>query len=465
MPVSDQSLPVSRRAHTTTCDNSDVNAAERVAGLIDASPTPFHAVATAVDLLESAGGRVPESSLEAVSPGLWYLAQDGALVAWLVGAHHGPRTGLRIVGAHTDSPNLRLKPQPDRDRLGYGRLGVEVYGSPLLNSWLDRDLGVAGRLAVRDSVGGIRSQLVRIDEPLLRIPQLAIHLDRDVNSKGLVLNPERHLSPIWGVDPAIWESEADSASAAASGGFLGFVAETCGIDIDDVFGHELMVFDLQPSRLIGHDRQLLSAPRIDNLVSCFTATLALAALATEDSENPHIAAVCLFDHEEIGSVSTTGADSPWLQRMLEVIVEGFAAGCQPCIDDIAASRADSCVLSADGAHATHPNYPERHDQQHQVVLNGGPVLKSNANQRYATNALTGAYFALACEQAGVPMQRFVSRSDMPCGSTIGPITAAKLGIATVDAGCAQLAMHSAREVCGAKDIRWFQQAIKHFLSG
>ena len=428
-----------------------VAAAERVARLIDASPTPYHAVEQAVEILVAQGGaRVPAGSAEAASPGLWYLAEGGTLAAWLVGESHHARSGLRVVGAHTDSPNLRPKPRPDRGSGGYRQLGVEVYGGALLNSWLDRDLGVAGRLAVRNGAGGVRSHLVRIDEPLLRIPQLAIHLDRDVNEKGLVLNRQQHLTPIWGLD---------GGERPGTAAFLDVVAEAAGVDPDDVLGHELMAFDLTPARLVGEGRSMLSAGRIDNLVSCFAAVEALTAASAEPGQR--IAAVCLFDHEEVGSVSSTGAASPRLDRLVDRLATGFDADS----DDAAAARADSLVLSADGAHATHPNYPERHDPHHPVVLNGGPVLKANANQRYATDALTGAAFRLACERAGVPLQQFVNRSDMACGSTIGPITAGRLGIGTVDAGCPQLAMHSARELCGAHDIGWFKAAIEQFLLG
>ncbi len=442
-----------------------VDAAERVARLIDASPTPYHAVEQAAGMLASAGARVPSGSAEAASPGLWYHAEGGALAAWAVGDNHGARSGMRIVGAHTDSPNLRLKPRPDAGQGGaYRQLGVEVYGGALLNSWLDRDLGVAGRLAVRDGTGGVSPRLVRIDEPLLRIPQLAIHLDREVNEKGLVLNRQQHLSPIWSLDAqaAIGEATASLDAPPARRGaraFMDTVAEAAGVDPIDVVGHELMVFDVDRARFVGEGASMLSAARIDNLLSCFAAVDALVAAA--DAPGPRIAAVCLFDHEEVGSVSSTGAASPRLDRLVDRLASGFGADS----DDAAAARADSIVLSADGAHATHPNYPERHDQQHPVILNGGPVLKSNANQRYATDALTGAAFRLACERAEVPMQLFVSRSDMASGSTIGPVTAGRSGMGTVDAGCAQLAMHSARELCGAHDIGWFRAAIEQFLLG
>lgn len=426
-------------------------AAERIGGHIDASPTPFHAVERAVELLAAAGGRPAASAAEAASTGLWYEASGGSLTAWCVGARHGPRSRFRIVGAHTDSPNLRVKPNPDLRRAGCGQVGVEVYGSALVNSWLDRDLGVAGRLAVRDPAGGVSARLVRIDGPWLRIPQLAIHLDRGIDEQGLRLNRQLHLAPIWTLDPG------------SGTGFLEAVAAEAGLSAAEVVGHDLMLFDPIPSRLVGADGEMLSASRIDNLVSCFAAVEALIEAAAADGPGlgPAIPMVCLFDHEEVGSVSATGAASPLLDRALELLAAGFGAS----VDDMAAARAASLLLSADGAHATHPNYPDRHEPEHPVALGGGPVLKLNANQRYASDALTGAAFRLACERAGAPVQVFASRSDMPCGSTIGPVTAARLGIAVVDAGCPQLAMHSIRELAAARDVAWFQAAVIEFLRG
>ncbi len=426
----------------------DMAAAERIGGHIDASPTPFHAVEHAVGLLTAAGGRLAATAVEAASAGLWYEASAGSLTAWCVGQRHGPRSGFRIAAAHTDSPNLRVKPRPDRGRGSCGQIGVEVYGSALVNSWLDRDLGVAGRLAVRDGAGGAAARLVRIDGPWLRIPQLAIHLDRGIDEHGLRLNRQLHLSPIWTLDPG---AEA----------FLSAVAAEAGVAAADVVGHDLMLFDPAPSRLVGPGGDMLSASRIDNLVSCFAAVEALIDAAAADEPGSAVPMVCLFDHEEVGSVSATGAASPRLANVLERLSAGFGASA----DDGAAARAASLVLSADGAHATHPNYPDRHEPEHLVALNGGPVLKVNANQRYATDALTGAAFRLACERVGAPVQLFVNRSDLACGSTIGPVTAGRLGIGVVDAGCPQLAMHSIRELAGRRDVAWFRAAVAEFLRG
>lgn len=445
-------MPVEPAVESAAAGGGDFTAAaERIGGHIDASPTPFHAVERAVELLAATGGRPAATAAEAASPGLWYEASGGSLTAWCVGARHGPRSRFRIVGAHTDSPNLRVKPNPDLRRAGCGQVGVEVYGSALVNSWLDRDLGVAGRLAVRDPAGGASARLVRIDGPWLRIPQLAIHLDRGIDEQGLRLNRQLHLAPIWTLDPG------------SGAGFLEAVAAEAGLSAAEVVGHDLMLFDPTPSRLVGAGGEMLSASRIDNLVSCFAAVEALIEAAAADGPGlgPAIPVVCLFDHEEVGSVSATGAASPLLDRALERLSAGFGAS----VDDRAAVRAASLVLSADGAHATHPNYPDRHEPEHPVTLGGGPVLKLNANQRYASDALTGAAFRLACERAGAPVQVFVSRSDMPCGSTIGPVTAARIGIAVVDAGCPQLAMHSIRELAAARDVAWFQAAVIEFLRG
>ena len=335
-----------------------------------------------------------------------------------------PDAPLRIVGAHTDSPNLRLKPKPDRSAAGCRQVGVEVYGGALLNSWLDRDLGFSGRLVAR-SDDGVHVVLVRDDRPVARIPQLAVHLDRGVNDKGLVLNPQVHLSPVLG------------AGTAQDGDFATMAAVAAGVDPDEVLAFDVMFHDLTPSRLVGIREDMVSAPRIDNLLSCHAGTEAL--IATAEGHGP-VPVLALFDHEEVGSVSSTGAAGPLLERTLRRFV-GLDA--RPI--------GDSIVFSVDGAHATHPNYPERHDPEHRILLDGGPVLKFNARERYATDAVGAGIVRLAAERAGVEIQSFVSRSDMACGSTIGPATAAVLGMRTVDLGVAQLAMHSARELCGSAD--------------
>ncbi len=417
---------------------------------VDASPSPFHACREAATRLEVAGfTRLRETDAWPRDRGRYYLLRGGSLVAWSSEYAEGPATPFRVVGAHTDSPNLRIKPQPDLSRAGWQLLGVEVYGGALVNSWLDRDLGLSGRVALRGADGGpdaVEHRLVHVDEPVLRVAQLAIHLDREVN-EGLRLNPQHHLTPLWGVGDA-------------PGDFRAFVAKTCEVDPDAVLGWDLMTHDLTPSRRIGRDRDLVAAPRLDNLATSYAGVQALLSAVESRPGRPWVPALVLFDHEEVGSMSERGAFSTLLPAVLERVVR--AGGGER--DDYLRALAGSVVASGDMAHATHPNYADRHDPEHQVRVNGGPVLKVNAKLRYATDAVGAAAFVSACEQAGVPVQRFVSRSDMPCGSTVGPMTAALTGATTVDFGAPTLSMHSAREMCGAHDPAMYAGALAAFLS-
>ncbi|GAA2249573.1 MULTISPECIES: M18 family aminopeptidase [Kitasatospora] len=410
---------------------------------LSASPSPFHAVASAAERLEKAGfRRVLETDAWDAAPGGRYLIRGGALIAWYVPEGAGPETPFRVVGTHTDSPNLRVKPLPDTGSAGWRQVAVEIYGGVPLNTWLDRDLGLSGRLALRDG----STVLVQIDEPLLRVPQLAIHLDRQVN-EGLKLDKQRHLTPIWGL------------GEVTEGSLIEFVAERAGVAASDVIGWDLMTHDVQPPAYLGRDRELLAAPRLDNLLSVHAATAALAAVA--GAELPYIPVLAAFDHEETGSESDTGAQSPLLGNVLDrsVYARGGSA------EDRARALAGTVCLSSDMGHAVHPNYSERHEPGHHPLPNGGPILKVNVNNRYATDAVGRAVFTAACEKAGVPWQTFVSNNAMPCGTTIGPITAARLGITTVDCGIAALSMHSARELCGADDPYLLASAIKAFLEG
>jgi aspartyl aminopeptidase len=360
-------------------------------------------------------------------------------VAWNSADDAGGRP-FRVIGGHTDSPNLRVKQHPDRQIAGWQVVALEPYGGAWLNSWLDRDLGLSGRLSVRDGAG-IAHRLVRIDDPILRVPQLAIHLAED--RKSLTLDPQRHVNAVWG----------------AGGGhrtFIGFVAEHAGVDPEDVLGADLMTHDLTSSRLAGVDDQFVSAPRLDNQASCYAGLEAFLDAASAE----HLPVLALFDHEEVGSTSDHGADSDLLLTTLERIVLAGGGGRA----DFLRRLPGSMVASADMAHATHPNYPERHEPGHLIAINGGPVLKVHPNLRYATDGRTAAAFALACRQAGVPLQRYEHRADLPCGSTIGPMTSARTGIPTVDVGAAQLAMHSARELMGANDVSAYAAALRAFLS-
>ena len=415
---------------------------------IDASPSPFHACATAAAQLEAAGFvELDEAEAWPSGPGRHLIRRGGSLVAWATDVHHTPTDGFRIIGAHTDSPNLRIKPQPDAGHLGYRQLAVEVYGGALLNSWLDRDLGLSGRVVVRGGTGA-EERLLRIDRPLLRVAQLAIHLDRDIGERGLLLNPQQHLSPIWGLgDPT-------------PGGFASLLAAELAVDAGAILAWDLMAHDLAPATLAGADSELISAPRLDNLCSAWAGLEALLAVTGDGVAPGPIPVLVLFDHEEIGSASERGAASV----LLPTVVERIGAGLGGTRDDLFRALAGSVCCSADMAHATHPNYADRHEPNHKIRLNGGPVLKVNSNLRYATDGASAAAFVLACEQAGVPHQRYAHRSDMPCGSTIGPITAARLGIPTFDMGAPQLAMHSARELCGADDPAHYTAAMAAFLA-
>jgi aspartyl aminopeptidase len=408
--------------------------ADRLLRFIDSSPTPFHGVATVAEELDAAGFvRLDEREPWPAGAGDHYVARGGSLVAWR--SSGDPTAGFRVVGGHTDSPNLRLKQHHDLDAGGPAVVALEPYGGALLRTWFDRDLGVAGRLVLRD--GSVH--LVRVDQPVLRVPHLAIHLDREAKDRDL--DPQRHLNAIWSIDPTE---------------FLRWTASNAGVEGADVLGFELMAFDLQPSARTGAKREFVSAPRLDNQVTCFSGVEALVRSAA-GSVQPVLA---LFDHEEVGSTSERGAQSDFLATTLERIVAAAGGG----RDEYHRAVAASWCASGDMAHATHPNYREKHEPLHTIALGGGPVLKVNQNLRYASEARGSALFASACEQAGVPLQRYVHRADLPCGSTIGPLSAARTGIATVDVGAPQLAMHSCREFMAADDVDLYSRALSAFLT-
>jgi aspartyl aminopeptidase len=343
-----------------------------------------------------------------------------------------------MVGAHTDSPTFVLKPRPDVGGLGWQQLGVEVYGGPLLNSWLDRELGLAGRLVLGDG----STQLVRTGA-IMRIPQLAIHLDRGVNSEGLKLDPQQHTAPVWSV-------------GHRGLSILDHLADLAGCTRSQIDGYDLVAFDTAAPAVFGPHQEFLASGRLDNLSSVHAALTAL--LAAEGSER--IELVAAFDHEEVGSATRSGASGPILADVVGRILGSL--GATP--DQQHQALARSVCLSADAGHAVHPNYPQRHDPANLPLLNGGPLLKINANQRYATDAEGTALWRRACRRAGVPTQEFVSNNALPCGSTIGPLTATRLGIATVDVGVPLLSMHSARELAGVEDPWSLSQAIGAFFA-
>ncbi|MBM3989491.1 MAG: M18 family aminopeptidase [Planctomycetes bacterium] len=420
--------------------------ARSLCAYIDASPSPFQAVENGAARLAAAGWtevRESESFPRELARG--FVRRAGSLLAWSRDGAPATQRGLRVLGAHTDSPNLRIKAKPNTGAAGFRQLGVEVYGGALLNSWLDRELGISGRVMVRTSEGA-QPRLVLCNRPLARVPQLAIHLDREVNARGLVLDPQLHLAPVWGL------GRPDER------GLQRFLAAELGCGADDVLSWDLMLHDIAPATLLGVAQEMLCAPRLDNLCSSWCA---LEALVAHVPTQAPIAIACLFDHEEVGSASRSGAQGPLLVDGIErlVLADGGSR------DDLHRAIARSFCASIDMAHATHPNYREKHEPDHWIALNGGPVIKINTNTRYATDAEGEAEFQLACERAGVPVQKYFHRSNLACGTTIGPLTSARLGMRTVDVGTAQLSMHSIRELCGAEDPALMVRALTSFLAG
>jgi len=410
--------------------------ADGLCSFIDASPSPFHVCESVAKVLADNGFSRLDETRPWSSGGRRYVIRGGSIIAWDDTNASGD---FRVVGGHTDSPNLRIKQHPDGLVGDLRMVTLEPYGGAWLNSWLDRDLGLSGRIAVSDGKT-LQHKLVHIQAPILRVPQLAIHLSED--RKGVALDPQRHLNAIIGVGagPTIFELVAASADT----------------DPRKIVGWELMTHDLTPSRVVGIDRDLISAPRLDNQGTCYAGLNAFVAALGDQRYVPVLA---LFDHEEVGSGSDRGAASNFLSTVLERII--LARGGSR--DDYLQAMAGSACASGDMAHATHPNYPDRHEPSHLIAVNGGPVLKVNQNLRYASDADGEGLFALAAEQAGVPLQRYVHRADLPCGSTIGPITATRTGLTTVDVGAPQLAMHSAREMMGAADIGMYAAALAAFL--
>ena len=482
-------------------------AARALMAFLGASPSPFHAVAEAASRLEAAGfDRLDEAAdWRLRAHGRYFITRnDSALVAFVVGGEAPAAAGLRLIGAHTDSPALKLKPEPLIERHGYLQLGVEVYGGSLLNSWLDRDLGLAGRVLLageRSGRGsaragrlregragsptgraahrrgqparrnggpgtagasakadrrplsapeGVEARLLRVDTPLARIPQLAIHLDREVNEKGLILNRENHLVPLIGL------------ASRAGFDFRGWLGERLGVDPGRILDHDLILCDLAPPTLAGLREEFIFAPRLDNLVSSFCALSAL--IDTAGIEGAATRVIALYDNEEIGSNTRQGADGSLLDDALVRVVEGMEGGGAKGASSYVRARARSLLVSADMAHAVHPNYADRNEARHLPRLNGGPVIKYNANARYATDGVSGALFQTICREAAVPCQKYVNRADLACGSTIGPIVSRRLGVPTVDVGNAQLAMHSVREMSGAEGPGYMIRALSRFFA-
>ncbi|MEE8601212.1 M18 family aminopeptidase [Euzebya tangerina] len=418
----------------------DVEAATDLCGFIDASPSPFHACEEMARRLDDEGFvALDERDAWTVEPGTTgYVIRDGGtIVAFRVGSAPIAEAGFRLVGAHTDSPTFKVRPHGVTSRVGYGQLSVEVYGGPLAYTWLDRDLGLAGRVVLAD--GSIRS--VHVDRPILRIPSLAIHLNRELNEEGLKLNPQSHIVPLF-------------AAAAQDLGLADLLAD----HVDgEIIGWDLVLCDTQPSALGGVDKQFLFAPRQDNLVSCYAGLQALLRAGQGDATQ----VVVCNDHEEVGSGSAEGAAGPMLGDVLGRLI---SASGDDDAQSLARAVAGSVLISADAAHAVHPNYADKHDGGHRPRLGGGPVIKTHASQAYATDAATLAWFRQRCEAAGVPVQYFSNRADARSGSTIGPLTATRLGLPTVDIGNPLLSMHSIREQSATVDVLYLVGALRNHLT-
>ncbi|MDO5676033.1 MAG: M18 family aminopeptidase [Propionibacteriaceae bacterium] len=409
-----------------------------LAEFVTASPTSYHAAATVAERLREAGFEEldPRRPFDGVA-GKRFVHRDGAVVAWVAPEELAEDAEFRIVGTHTDSPSFKVKPSSSIRSAGWSQVGVEIYGGPLLNSWLDRDLGIAGRLVTMDG----EVHLVK-SGPIARIPQLAIHLDRGV-TEALKLDKQQHMQPIVAVD--------------LQRPIVEYLAELVGVDAATVAYHDLYLFDTQRPAVIGAQEEFFASARLDNLSSTHAGLTALESLG----EGRHVNLLVAFDHEEVGSATATGAGGPILQDVLERIAAGYGLK----LDATRAMFARSSCISADSGHLVHPNYVGHHDPQNRPVPNAGPLLKINANQRYATDGVGAAIWLDACRRAEVPTQAFVSNNAMPCGSTIGPITATRLGITTVDVGIGLLSMHSAREMCGVKDAWYLARALEAYFTG
>lgn len=411
------------------------------------SPSPFHAVLMMADKLTAAGfTEVFERDAWRLSTGGKYFVRknDSSLVAFQLGDAPA-ETGFRIVAAHSDSPCLRVKPTPELQGHGTWRLGVEVYGSAILSTWFDRDLSLAGRIVGKNATGGVVSQFINFERAVAVVPNLAIHLNRNVN-KDRCINEQMEL-------PAIW---AQSERAKSFRGLLLDLARAKSETMTEVVDYELSFYDVQKPQQIGLNGEFIASARIDNLASCFIGLDAFVESLSVKSGKLPTRMFVAFDHEEVGSRSLAGAQSSFLSNLVSRLCGS--------VEERMRAVSRSMLVSADNAHAVHPNYADRMDPMHAPRMNAGPVIKANSNQSYATSARTSAILQACCEQAKIPTQKFVIRTDLACGSTVGPIVAAQLGIETVDIGIPQWAMHSCRETMGSEDGHSLAKALTVFYS-
>lgn len=414
---------------------------------IDASPSPWHAVETASAQLSAHGFQDlnETETWQLKAGGRYFVKRNGSVIAFIIGQSDLANTGFNMVGAHTDSPGLRLKPNAAYNGDGLIRIGVEVYGGPILATFADRDLSMAGQVNVR-SPNGFDTHLVKFDEPIVRLPNLAIHMNREVNDKGLKFNKQTELPLLFGEGKEGIDADAQ---------FISYLADKLKVKAADIINFELNVFDTQKGTLWGAHQEFIANSQLDNLASCHAALTAIC-----NTKNPQTTSVCaLFDHEEVGSESATGANGSFLANIIHRI----------CLSQELSSEtelralAKSFFISADMAHAFHPNFAGSYEPCHHVHVNQGPVIKTNANQRYATDAKSAARFIQLCEQAGVPYQQYAHRTDLGCGSTIGPIVAANLSVACVDVGAPMWAMHSIRESAGVLDHHYMISVLNTYF--
>jgi aspartyl aminopeptidase len=410
---------------------------------LDQSPSPFHAVSSLnTELLANGFIQLHEHDAWQLTPGKYFVTRnDSSIIAFVMGKQSLLDTGMRIVGAHTDSPCLKVKPNPENRLNGYLNLGVEVYGGVLLNPWFDRDLSLAGRVTYQAPDDTLHSVNINFQRAIGTIPSLAIHLDRQANT-------ERKINPQTDIPPLLMQ--ADETQTFDDLLTTQIEAQYKGIEIKRVMTYELSFYDTNGAEFNGFNQEFIASARLDNLLSCYTAIKGLL----EADANLTSLVVC-SDHEEVGSVSAEGADGSFLKDVISRML--------PDAVDRQRAISRSLLISTDNAHGVHPNYADKHDANHSPILNKGPVIKVNANQRYATNSETAAYFAALCDRLEVPRQTFVTRTDMGCGSTIGPVTAKALGIKTLDVGVPTFAMHSIRELAGTEDPHYLYRVLCGFF--
>lgn len=432
---------------TSTIDNNSMAFNQRLCEFLDASPTPFHAVSTMKKRLDAEGFSALDerSSWAGLTSGLYYVTRnDSSLIAFNLPKSDLVKTGFKMMGAHTDSPCLQVKPQPEKIIQGLCQLGVEVYGGALLNPWFDRDLSMAGRVNYVNANNDLQYALVNFEKAIALIPSLAIHLDRDAN-KNRTINAQEHLPPI------LMQGEEDTGFDFRLLLRQQLLRQSPELDIASVLDYEICLYDTQGAAITGLNGDFISSARLDNLLSCFVGIEALIA-----SDGRQASLLVCSDHEEVGSLSTSGAKGPFLESVLLRLSESQ--------EDYQRMIRHSWLVSVDNAHAIHPNYEDKHDAEHGPKLNAGPVIKTNANQRYATNSETRSFFRHLCAQLNVPVQDFVVRSDMGCGSTIGPVIAGEIGVKTLDVGLPSYAMHSIREHAGSRDAQMLCQVMIQFYN-